>query len=72
MQNSFNYKNASLDNTRVNQAMSSNVHMGEQNFIPASMVQNILEWQRQALESKFLTEFIVFCNDFFYPIVKFD
>jgi hypothetical protein len=29
--------------------MSSNVGEG---FVPASMVQNILEWQRQALESE--------------------
>ncbi|CAG8437751.1 9497_t:CDS:2 [Funneliformis mosseae] len=31
--------------------MSNNAQIGEQNFIPASMVQNILEWQRQALET---------------------
>jgi hypothetical protein len=48
MQNSSNHTNASLDNTQ-NQTMSSNVGEG---FVPASMVQNILEWQRQALESE--------------------
>ncbi|RIA92915.1 hypothetical protein C1645_763606 [Glomus cerebriforme] len=49
MQNSSSHINASSDNTRETQTMSSNV--GEQSFIPASMVQNILEWQRQALET---------------------
>jgi len=48
MQNSSNHINASLDNTQENQTMSNKVGEG---FVPASMVQNILEWQRQALET---------------------
>ncbi|EXX60132.1 hypothetical protein RirG_182750 [Rhizophagus irregularis DAOM 197198w] len=48
MQNSSNHKSASLDNTQENQTMSSKVGEG---FVPTSMVQNILEWQSQALET---------------------
>lgn len=57
MQNSSNHKSASLDNTRENQTMSSNVGEG---FVPASMVQNILEWQSQALESELKVFFAFF------------
>jgi hypothetical protein len=61
MQNSSNHKSASLDNTQENQTMSSKVGEG---FVPTSMVQNILEWQSQALESKlkvFFGLFFIFC-----------